>query len=112
MSLVNIDEIELAQEETIHINKQSYSLFESILNEAMGEAVVSGVKLKLGSAFRQADPEGFVAKFNMWVTACLKKGVMVKTLSTNSARKVTFNEKYSNMEAVMEGLKVLKDLGV
>tara|TARA_Y100000114_G_scaffold44380_2_gene39961 strand:- start:1274 stop:1612 length:339 start_codon:yes stop_codon:yes gene_type:complete len=112
MSLSNIDEIVLAQDEKIYVNKQSYSLFENILNEAMGEVVTSDVKVKLGTSFRQGYPEKFVSKFNQWVSLCLKKGVMVKTLSSNSASKVIFNEKYNNIEAWAEGLKVLKELGV
>lgn len=112
MSLSNVDEIELAKKEKVYINNESYSLFESILNEAMGSAVVASVKVNLGSSFRQSNEEEFVSKFNQWVTACLKKGVMVKTLSSNSASKVVFNQKYNNIEAWAEGLKVLKELGV
>ena len=112
MSLSNIDEIELAQEEKIYVNQHSYSLFENILNEAMGEIVTSNVRVKLGTSFRQGYPEEFVSKFNQWVSLCLKKGVMVKTLSSNSASKVIFNEQYNNIEAWAEGLKVLKELGV
>ena len=112
MSLSSIDQIELAEKEKIYVNTESYSLFESILNEAMGEIVVSDIKVKLGSSIKQNDPEKFISKFNQWVTACLKKGVMVKTLSSNSACKVVFNEKYNNIEAWAEGLKVLKELGV
>lgn len=112
MSLSNIDQIELAQDEKIYVNTQSYSLFENILNEAMGEVVVSGMKVKLGTSFRQGSPEEFVSKFNQWVSLCLKKGVMSKTLSSNSASKVVFNQKYNNIEAWAEGLKVLKELGV
>ena len=112
MSLSNIDEIELAEKEKIYVNTETYSLFESILNEAMGETVVSGLKIKLGSSFRQGNPEEFVAKFNNWVSLCLKKKVMTKTLSSNSACRVVFNEKFNNIEAWAEGLKVLKELGV
>ena len=112
MSLSNIEEIELAQKEKININTESYSLFEHILNEAMGEVIVSGFKVKLGTAFRQGHPQEFVSKFNQWVSLCIKRKVMVKTLSSNSASKVTFNEKLNNIEAWAEGLKVLKELGV
>ena len=112
MSLSNVDDIELAEKEKIYVNTETYSLFESILNEAMGDTVISGMKVKLGSAFRQGDPEKFVAKFNQWVSLCLKKKVMTKTLSSNSASRVVFNEKLNNIEAWAEGLKVLKELGV
>ena len=112
MSLSNVDEIELAKEEKIYINNQSYDLFESLLNEVMGEIIVSDVKVGLGSSYRLADPEGFIAKFNQWVTLSLKKGVMTKTLSSNSASKVTFNENYNSVTAWAEGLKVLKELGI
>ena len=112
MSLPNVDEIEIAKKEKVYINKESYSLFESILNEAMGDSFIGSVKVKLGTSFRQGSPEEFESKFNQWVSECLKKGVMVKTLSSNSASRVVFNEKYNNIEAWAEGLKVAKELGV
>ena len=110
MALSNIGEIELAQNEKIHVNKESYSLFESLLNEAMGELVVSGLKIKLGTSLRQGSPEDFVSKFNQWVTLCLKKGVMNKTLSTNSDKRVKFNPDYNNVQAWGAGLSVLKEM--
>jgi len=112
MSLLNIDEIELAVAEKIRVNKSTYNMFESLLNELWGEQQINKTKIKLGTAHRVSSPEDFVCKFNNWVTECMKKKVMVKTLSSNSASKVTFNEKYSNIESWAEGLKVLKEMGV
>ena len=110
MSLEGIDEIELSEQKKIYVNNATFGLFEALLNEVKGEMQVGKLKIKLGTALKNSDFEQFVSGFNLWVSACLEKGVMEKTLSSNSASKVIFNSNYSEIQAWGEGLKVLKGM--
>ena len=95
-----------------HINARTKPLFKEILNKVGRNIKIGSSKLKYGDAIDKLDPHEFEALFNRWVSKCVEKGVMRKTLSTDSSKKLEWAQELSDVERALEGLEVAKDMVV
>lgn len=93
-----------------HINARTRPMFKEMLNRIGSEVKVGRSNLKYGDAIYKLDMEEFDSLFNRWVTACVEKGIMKKTLSTDCTKHLEWSQELSEVERAFLGLEVAKEL--
>lgn len=93
-----------------HINARTRPMFKEMLNRLGNEIKVGKSNLKYGDAIYRLDMEEFDCLFNRWVTACVGKGIMKKTLSTNCTKHLEWSQELSEVERAFQGMEVLKEM--
>lgn len=93
-----------------HINARTRPMFREMLNKLGSEVLVGKNKLKYGDAIYRLDIEEFNSLFNKWVTACVEKGIMRKTLSTDCTKHLEWSQELSEVERAFQGMEVLKEI--
>lgn len=94
----------------VHVNGRTRPLFREMLNQ-VGDSVKVGTScLKYGDAIFKVDPSQFDSLFNIWVSKCIEKGYMRKTLSSNSTKQLEWAQELSDVERALFGIEVLKEM--
>ena len=93
-----------------HINARTRPLFREILNKIGGSTKIGSNNLKYGDAIYKLDQEEFNSLFNRWVSKCVEKGIMKKTLSSNCTKHLEWSQELSDVEKALEGLEVAREL--
>lgn len=93
-----------------YVNKDSYDFFEELLNEMPGLVQVKGINLNAGSVIRANNEDEFVSLFNRWVSACMKKNIMVKNRATEIGKQCMWNTSLSDTAKVAKSYEVLKGI--
>ena len=106
------EELIKTEEETpvVHVNIKTYSLFEEMLNEVGKPIKIGNQQLGYGESIRKINFELFVSLFNQWVSLCLEKKVMRKTLSTNSEKQTEWSQEMGEVQRALKGLEVLREI--
>ena len=103
------EEIE-SENKVCHINARTRPLFKEILNKVGSDVKIGSSNLKYGDAIYKVDPQEFESLFNRWVSKCIEKGVMRKTLSTDCTKQLEWAQELSDVERALEGLEAAKEL--
>ena len=93
-----------------HINARTRPLFKEMLNKIGSSVKIGAASLKYGDAIYKLDQVEFESLFNKWVTKCVDKGIMRKTLSTDCTKQLEWAQELSDVERALEGLEVAKEL--
>ena len=93
-----------------HINARTRPLFKEMLNKINSDVKIGTSSLKYGDALYKLDPDEFQSLFNRWVTKCVEKNIMRKTLSTDCTKQLEWAQELSDVERALEGLEVVREL--
>jgi len=93
-----------------HINVRTKPLFKEMLNKIGSDIKIGKSILSYGDAIYKLDVEEFDCLFNRWVTACVEKGCMRKTLSSDCTKKLEWAQELSEVERAFQGMEVLKEM--
>ena len=93
-----------------HVNARTRPLFKEMLNKVGSDVKVGASVLKYGDAIFKLDPSEFESLFNRWVSKCIKKNLMRKTLSSDCTKQLEWSQELSEVERALEGLEVAKEL--
>lgn len=99
-----------SKEVVCHVNARTKPMFKEMLNRIGKEVKVGKNTLKYGDAIYKLDMEEFTSLFNIWVTACCNDGLMTKTLSTDSTKKLEWSQDLSDVERAFLSMEVLKEI--
>lgn len=105
-TLTEIDESKIV----CHINSRTKPLFRSMLNQLGNNIKVGKGLYKYGDTLYKLDKKYFDSLFNIWVSKCLEKKLMKKTLSSNSSKKLEWSSELSEVERAFKGMEVLKEM--
>tara|TARA_S200002703_G_scaffold48346_1_gene41762 strand:+ start:2604 stop:2951 length:348 start_codon:yes stop_codon:yes gene_type:complete len=98
------------QNKVLHVNVKSYSLFEEMLNE-IGKPIKFGKQsLGYGESIRKINHDMFISLFNRWVSCCLEKGIMRKTLSTDYEKQTEWAQEIGEVQRALKGLEALREI--
>ena len=93
-----------------HVNARTRPLFKEMLNKIGSDIAIGKSNLKYGDAIHKLDIEEFNSLFNRWVTACVEKNIMRKTLSSDCTKKLEWAQELSEVERAFLSLEVAKEL--
>lgn len=93
-----------------HVNARTRPLFKEMLNKVGSDVKVGSSVLKYGDAIFKIDINEFESLFNRWVSKCIEKNIMRKTLSSNCTKQLEWAQELSEVERALEGLEVVKEL--
>ncbi len=93
-----------------HVNARTKPLFKEMLNRLGSDIKIANTTLKYGDAILKIEPEEFESLFNRWVTKCVHKNIMRKTLSTDYLKKLEWSQELSDVERAFLSMEVLKEL--
>ena len=93
-----------------HVNERTKPLFKEMLNKIGDEVKIGKSSLKFGDAIYKLDEEEFISLFNRWVTACVEKNIMRKTLSSDYTKKLEWSKELSDVERAWLSMEVLKEI--
>ena len=93
-----------------HINARTRPLFREILNKIGSDVKIGKSNLKYGDAIYKLDQEEFASLFNRWVSKCVEKNIMRKTLSSDCTKQLEWAQELSDVERALEGLEVAREL--
>lgn len=103
------EEIE-SKNKVCHINARTRPLFKEMLNKIGSDVKIGKSNLKYGDAIYKLDQEEFISLFNRWVTKCVEKNIMRKTLSSDCTKQLEWAQELSDVERALEGLEVAREL--
>lgn len=98
------------EQQVCHIDARTRPLFKNMLNKIGNDVKVGKSVLKYGDALFKVDPDEFESLFNRWVSKCVEKNIMKKTLSTNCTKHLEWSQELSEVERAFEGMEVLKEI--
>tara|TARA_Y100001937_G_scaffold38865_2_gene55294 strand:- start:3930 stop:4262 length:333 start_codon:yes stop_codon:yes gene_type:complete len=93
-----------------HINERTRPLFKEMLNKLGDKIQIGKTTLGYGDAIYKVEPEEFESLFNRWVTGCVGKDIMRKTLSTDCTKKIEWSQELSEVERVFLSMEVIKEM--
>lgn len=103
--------IDQEQEQAVcHINGRTRPLFKEMLNQVGCPIKVGINELKYGDALFKLDENQFQSLFNRWVSKCIEKNIMKKTLSSNCTKQLEWSQELSEVERAFKGMEVLKEM--
>tara|TARA_Y100001973_G_C5161178_1_gene313613 strand:- start:290 stop:646 length:357 start_codon:yes stop_codon:yes gene_type:complete len=108
----NLEDLITTEEETpvSHVNIKTYSLFEEMLNEVGKPIKIGDKQLGYGESIRKINFELFISLFNQWVSLCLEKGIMKKTLSSNAEKQTEWSQEMGEVQRALKGLETLREI--
>lgn len=93
-----------------HVNARTRPLFKDMLNQ-IGKPVAVGLNtLKYGDAIYKLDKNQFESLFNQWVSKCIEKNIMRKTLSSDCTKQLEWSQELSDVEKAFQGMEILKGM--
>jgi len=110
--LLQPENLIVQEEETqvLHVNTKTHSLFEEMLNEVGQPIKIGNQQLGYGESIRKINYELFISLFNQWISACLEKGIMSKTLSTNHEKQTEWAQEIGEVQRALKGMEVLREI--
>ena len=94
----------------VHVNKRTKPLFEKMLNSVGKNIKVGKTQLGYGTALHVLDEEQFNCFFDIWISKCLEKNIMRKTLSRDSDKVVEWSNELDDVEKAHHGLEALREI--
>ena len=93
-----------------HVNSRTKPLFKEMLNQVCSPIKVGINELKYGDALFKLDENQFQSLFNRWVSKCIEKNIMKKTLSSDCTKQLEWSQELSEVERAFKGMEVLKEI--
>ena len=101
---------DIERQPVVHVNKRTKPLFEKMLNSIGKNIKVGKTQLGYGTALHVLDEEQFNCYFDIWISKCLEKNIMRKTLSRDSDKVVEWSNELDDVEKAHHGLEALREI--